>query len=251
MSETEDNELKQIMELQAAGKSEEEIANILAMKEQQLEAMKPYDPKHVFKEEPPKPALFSKSRTKNKPFSPVFTLNSSRRFTLNGHERLVKKLNLRDNFRIISKLPKWANYMGFNVPEMLVDEFTGKYRIADTLMVLLERAFGDYDYELDRPTDFSESVLEEVAYLLNITDTDDYAAVDYLLSCDPDEVYEAVAALVEYNQVFFTKLWNKTGIIRESVSLIRGTISQKIKTAKEKLKELEDKIETQSETPLS
>lgn len=249
MSDTDEKELQEIMELQAAGKSEEEIANILAMKEQQLEAMKPYDPKHVFKEEPPKPALFTKSRTKNKPFKPVFTLNSSRRFTLNGHERLVKKLNLRDNFRIISKLPKWANYMGYNVPEMLVDEFTGKYRIADTLMVLLERAFGDYDYELDRPTDFSESVLEEVAYLLNITDTDDYDAVDYLMSCDPDEVFEAVAQLVEYNQGFFIKLWNRTGIIRETVSLIHGTILQKVKKAKEKLKEIEEMIETQSETP--
>lgn len=200
-----------------------------------MESLANYDPNAVFNEKPSKPKFFKAPKSMRK-FKPSFTLKSDRKYTLNGQENFVKKLNLRDVMRLSSKIPEYARYIGFNAPEMLVDEITGKYRLTETILVLLQRAFSDWDEELDRPTDFAHSVLEEMAYFLNIKAEDDIAAVDYLLSCDPEEVFDAVRLVVEYNQGFFTKTWSALGPIKEVWSLISGMITSRIK----KMKMLQD-----------
>lgn len=234
---SEDSELALIMELQEKGVSEEVIEQIIESQIKSKEGNSfsfdsDYDPKAVFKEQAPKPDIF-KSGDSVGNFKPVFILKSDRKYKLNGEERNVRKLNMKDVIRIMSKLPKLANYMGYNAPEMLVDDITGKYRFYETVMVLFERAFGDYDYEKDKPTDFSLCVLEEIAYLLSIPKAKDYDPVDYLLSCDPEEVFEAVSTLIAYNQTFFLKLWENSGIIKEICSLIFGTISKRVSLIKQ------------------
>lgn len=233
---SEDSELAMIMELQEKGVSEEVIEKMieaqLKLKQKEEFSFGEYDPKAAFKEKAPKPDIF-KSSEDIEPFKPVFLLKSDKKYRLNGEDRFVRKLNMKDTIRLMSKLPKLANYMGYKAPEMLVDDITGKYRFYETVMVLFERAFGDYDYEKDKPTDFSLCVLEEIAYLLSIPKTRDVDPVDYLLSCDPEEVFEAVSTLIAYNQNFFLKLWENSGIIKEICSLIFGTISKRVSLIKQ------------------
>lgn len=248
----EDRELlEKITKLEEAGFSDDEIEKMLGLGGVEIQDFqqdepivrydlpemnfdfRDYDEKAIFKEKPPKPDFF-KAKEQLKKFRQAFQLKSDQIYVLNDEERKVKKLNLRDVMRISHKTPRWAAYLGYNAPEMLVDDLTGQYRFADTLLTLFERAFGDYDEELDRPTDFGQSVLEEMCSLLNLKNTVDENGepcdpVDYLLSCDPDEVYEAVAKLITYNQGFFTKLWNALGPIKNLSTLIFGTISNKIK----------------------
>lgn len=240
----EEKELKRIMELQEAGFTEEQIeakiqngtlfddSNVTTTYSQpevkgtynfDFSNMSQYDP---FQQEPPKPEFFKEPKpVKHKQ---TFILPSDRKYTLNGQERMLKKMTVNDTIRLISKVPGWAKYLEFNVPEMLVDEFSGEYRVMDTLLKLFERAFSDYDYENERPTDFSLSVLDEVVLLLNHPREREKIDLEYLLDCDPEEVFDAVAKLIEYNKGFFTKAWSHAGPIRSLISLISGMISSKV-----------------------
>lgn len=220
--------------------SDEEVASI-------LESLANYDSTAVFKQKPEKPGFFKSPKSMRK-FRKAFDLKSDRKYTLNGEENYVKKLNLRDVMHLSTKIPEYARYIGFNTPKMLVDEITGEYRLTETILTLLERAFSDWDEQNDRPTDFAHSVLEEIAYFLNIRGEDDIAKVDYLLSCDPEEVFEAVRLVVEYNQGFFTKAWNALGPIKEIWSLISGTITSKIKNLK-LMQDLQKEEMNQNQTP--
>lgn len=201
-----------------------------------------------FDEEPPKPKFF-KGKDQIKPNKSKFLLKSKQKYILNGEERFVRKLSIRDIMRLVSKTQAWALYLGYNTPQMLVDEFSGRYRFMETLMKLFERAFSDYDEELDSPTEFSYSVVEEIARLLNIKQQGDIEPAEYLLDyCDPEEVYDAVARLVEYNQVFFARLWNNPmlGRIRSLFSSISGMISSKSSILNE-LQSLNKSEESQSQ----
>lgn len=201
------------------------------------DALAAYDPKRAFKEDAPRPKNFDR-RTPANEFTPVFALASKQVFVLNGEEKRVRILNTKDMIRLTTRLRGWLNYIGYNVPEMLVDEVTGKYRVTETLMKLLERTFSDWDEDLDRPTDFTYSVLTELCSLLEIPDRDGHTAEDYLLSCDPNEVLAAVQKLIECNQDFFIKLWNSSGPIKENFSLMIGLVSSYTNPLKENLKQL-------------
>lgn len=215
--------------------------------QQLLESLANYDENAVFNEKPEKPKFFKSPKSLRK-FRRSFDLKSDRKYTMNGEERYVKKLNLGDVMRFSAKIPEYARYIGFNTPKMLVDEITGKYRLTETILKLLERAFSDWDEELERPTDFAHSVLEEMAYMLNIKADDDIAAVDYLLSSDPEEVFDAVRLVVEYNQGFFIKTWNALGPIKEIWSLISGMITSKVKNLK-LLQDRQNNEMNQNQTP--
>lgn len=194
----------------------------------------------VFDEKPKKPKIFKKILKK---FTPKFQLRSAQKFTLAGEQREVKKINFNDTLRLISKLPMWANYIGFNTPEMLIDPLTGRYRFTKTVMTLLERALGEenYDFENNRPSDFQLSVIEELAFLLNVSQDD-------LLSSDPEEVLDAIEILINVNQRFFLRLWNKSGPIKELFSMISGKITHYIEKEKEKQKaESEEDSQTMNE----
>lgn len=243
---TQEEMMAKIEKMEAIGMSEDEIRKALGLRDnsQQEESfeededfqidLSQYAEDAPFKQKPAKPDFF-KAREKLKPFKELFQLNSDAEYTLTtpeGERKFkAKKLNVRDVMRLTSKVPKWAAYLGFNAPKMLVNEYTGEYRWTETILALAERAFGDYDSELDRPTDFSLSVIEELATLLNLKGEPE--PVDFLLSCDPDEVYTAVATLIAYNQTFFLRLWNMLGPIKELVSLTSGRISSSIKRLKE------------------
>lgn len=245
--------LEKATKLQQAGFSEEEIASMLGLNsddEPQLQvntsvASAGYDfpvPEFtfdyssfsddaVFQEKPAKPNFF-KAKEQLQPFEQQFELESNEEYVLNGETRKVKKLNMLDIMRITAKVPKWAAYIGFKVPQMLVNEYTNQYRWSETILALFERAFGDYDMELDRPTDFALSVIEEIVRLLQLKDKGN-KAVDYLLSCDPDEVYVAVAKLISYNQTFFLRIYNSLGPIKDLLSSTFGMISSRARKIKE------------------
>lgn len=192
----------------------------------------------VFEEKPKKPKHFRKIFKK---FKPKFQLRSARKYKLAGQEREVRKINFNDTLRLVSKLPSLANYVGYNTPEMLVDQITGQYRFTKTVMAILERVLGEenFDFENNRPSDFQLSVLEEIAYLLNVDEEE-------LMSSDPDEILDAIEILIEVNQRFFLRLWNKSGPIKELYNLTSGRITNYIKKEKEKLKASSEEDSTQT-----
>ena len=244
LSPEEQAHLAKIMELQDQGYTDEQIESVLSGGDSSLDRIdgagddikytgtvnfnfdeiKSYSP---FEEEAPKPKFFRESH--KEPQKPKFVLKSDEKYMLNGQERQLRKMSLRDTIRLASKVPSWAKYLSFNTPQMLVDEFTGQYRVTETILALFERAFGDFDHDNDCPTNFCLSVLDEVCTLLNHPREREKIDADYLLDCDPDEVFDAVAQLIEFNKGFFTKAWNHAGPIKSVTSLISGMISSRIK----------------------
>lgn len=259
---TQEQTMSLIETMEKAGMTEDQITAALGLTDSTQEPEPEYEetynmdfsqfsPDAPFKQKPDKPSFF-KAKEKLKKFKQVFSLKSDQQYELNGQTFSVKKLNVRDTMRLAHKTPKWAAYLGYNAPQMLVNEYTGEYRWSETILALFERAFGDYDDELDKPTDFALSVIEEIIVLLGLDKADlrdengDKAdPVDYLLSCDPDEVYTAVATLISYNQTFFLRIWNSLGVIKELTSLIFGKISKSISKLKE------DQSQEKKETSLS
>lgn len=246
-----DPDLQKILDLQEQGYTDEQIRQIMGLDdvEETPEVHMPdihlnlsdFEYEDPFEAKPPKPSFF-KGKDKLKAFRGGKSLKSNMKYTLDGQERYCKKVNLRDVLRLAKKTPAWAMYIGYKTPEMLVDDMTGQYRIMETILALAERAFGDFDIELDQPTDFSLSVLEEVCRLLDLTAKEFGDPVEYLLEQDPEEVFEALSVAIRYNQGFFTKVWNSLGPIKSIFSLISGLISDKIEQIKQ-IQNLE-KIET-------
>lgn len=190
-----------------------------------------FDEKAAFKEDPEKLSFF-KGAEQLKPHVSTFVLKSDSEFVLQGKTYAVRKMNMNDVLRLVAKVPKWAQYLGFNAPKMLVDELTGKYRWAETILKLFERAFGDYDLDLNRPTDFSLSVLEEVVDLMGLQNeaaSTGEKGVAFLLEQDPEEVLDAVAALIACNQKSFLRVYNALGPIKALINSIFGLISNRIK----------------------
>lgn len=198
------------------------------------------DPKAAFKDKPEKPAVLMR-RGEEAEFRQAIVLPSDAEYVLNGETRKMRRLNLNDMMRLGAKAAPVFKYLGYNTPEMLVDEFTGRYRVMETLLELFDRAFSDYDLELNRPTGLCYAVVEEICLLLDIKDQPGgVSKEDYLLSCDPMEVYEAVGRLVKYNQAFFIRAWENSGAIKDLGSLITGAISSYTKQMKLNLSLLND-----------
>lgn len=212
------------VEVKAKPKKQELIVN--------FDDMPDFDPYNTI---PPKPDFFTNNTEK---FKHRFFLKPKGKYTLNDQERMIKKMNLNDTMRLISKVPMWAQYLAYKTPDMLVNEFTGEYKITETLLKLFERAFSDYDHELKRPTDFSLSVLEEVVELMNHPKERDPIDVEYLLSCDGEEVLDAVEQVIECNKGFFLKLASKLSPLKKMYSLISGQNSQGIEVMNNLLSQL-------------
>ena len=241
-----------LIELEEKGMTPDQIDRIMdAMEQKEDQDDKKLDDKihsmsrKPFEDDPTKPEFY-KSGEEIQPFKPVFLLESDQSFSLNKRQYKVPKLCLNDIMRLMAKAPHWANYLGYNVPDMLIDPVTKRYRIPQTITKVLTRALGDYDIKKNMPTDFSLSVCEELAMLMGID-------VNHLLSCPPDEVLTATKKIVEVNQVFFTQLWDASGPIKEASSLIGGLISKYINDMKKTLsveKEKEETLDQELSQPL-